>query len=116
MTDEPDRRLRLYNRRAAYTFELQFAGEKYFVTTGFYDLEMTKLGEVFVQRIRDKAAARLGPHLDATARDAAVMLSFALQYGAPLDTIARALSMNEEGEPESLFGAIIREIQALQSK
>lgn len=40
-------------------------------------------------------------------RRAAVLLSIALQYGAPADVIRRALCRTETGEAEGLVGAVL---------
>jgi hypothetical protein len=51
--------------------------------------------------------ARPGKDVQATARDAAVVLSLALQHGTPLQTIKRAISRDGAGNPAAIVGAII---------
>lgn len=95
-------------RRSSETFSLAFGGEKYHVTTGFYT--DGALGEIFINRVRDKAAAKLGSQLDGVCRDGAILLSFALQYGAPIDAIRHALTRDEDGAAATVIGAILDEV------
>jgi hypothetical protein len=62
-------------------------------------------GEVFVDG--EKATS----HADVEAHDAAILLSFALQYGATLAEIAPALLRGEDGEPHGVMGSLIDMIQ-----
>jgi hypothetical protein len=81
------------------------------VTVGFYP--DGRIGETFVNRIRDKAAARLGEQLDGICRDSAILLSFALQYGAPLNAISRAVTRNDDNEPSTIVGALVELMEKL---
>lgn len=95
----------LPQRRFCSTFSMSFAGEKYDVTTGRYP--DGRVGEVFINRIRDKAAAKLGDQLDGVCRDGAILLSLALQFGASLETVQHAITRNSQGEPSTIVGAIV---------
>lgn len=95
----------LPNRRESYNFTISFAGEKYDVTIGFYP--NGQIGETFVNRIRDKTAAKLGEQLDGICRDSAILLSFALQHGASLKAIKRAVTRNDDSEPSTIVGALV---------
>lgn len=83
---------------------VEFAGEKYLVTIGTY--EDGRIGEIFIDRIKDKLASKLGYQLDGTCRDAAVVLSIALQFGTELSSIAKAVSRDDEDMPTSIIGAV----------
>jgi hypothetical protein len=48
-----------------------------------------------------------GQDVQSTARDAAIVLSLALQHGTTIETIRRAVTRNGSGEPSSILGAII---------
>lgn len=98
-------RARLPNKHPSYNFTFAFAGEKYDVTFGFYP--DGRIGETFVNRIRDKTAAKLGEQLDGICRDSAILLSFALQHGAHLEAIKRAITRNEDNEPSTIVGALV---------
>lgn len=63
------------------------------------------IGEVFLN------SAKLAPQIEAMARDASVSFSIALQYGAPLHTVAEALNRDGLGNPLSPLGVVIDRIQ-----
>jgi hypothetical protein len=48
-----------------------------------------------------------GSPIEAIARDAAVTVSIALQFGAPLETIRAALTKDHDGGPATLLGAAL---------
>jgi hypothetical protein len=52
-------------------------------------------------------ARHIGSPLDAIARDAAVTVSIALQFGADLETISAALTRDHDGGPATLLGAAL---------
>jgi hypothetical protein len=92
-------------RRHAETFELTFGGvnRRYAVTVGLYD--NGDLGEVFI------SGGKSGEVVEAIARDGAVVLSLALQYGVPLASIASAITRDERGNPSSIVGAVIDQLK-----
>jgi hypothetical protein len=45
--------------------------------------------------------------IEAIARDAAVTVSIALQFGADLETIRQALTKDHDGQPATLLGAAL---------
>src|SRR5262245_55149700 len=91
----------LPQRRYAETFELQHGGQNttFAVTVGYYDGH--EIGEVFI------SGAKAGSEVDAVTRDGAVLLSIALQYGVPLETIKHAITRNGDGSPSTIVGAVI---------
>ena len=66
----------LPQRRAAETFDLRFWNQPFTVTVGFYP-DGTP-GEVFV------GVGKTGTDIASVARDAAVVISLALQHGVPV--------------------------------
>jgi hypothetical protein len=76
-------------------------------SVGYYDDGC--IGEIFVD------ASKSGQDLQAIARDAAVVISLALQHGAPLSTIRHAITRNGRNEPASILGAIIDRLSAFPS-
>ena len=88
----------LPQRRAAETFNLRFWNQLFTVTVGFY-ADGTP-GEVFID------GGKTGQDIQNTARDAAVVLSLALQHGIPIETIRRAVTRSGSGEPASILGAV----------
>jgi ribonucleoside-diphosphate reductase alpha chain len=92
-------RNRLPNRRSTETFEVEFAGLRYRVSVGrFVD---GKPAEVFISN------HKAGNASDIIARDAGILISFCLQYGAPIEAIARAMSRNSDGSPSGVIGAAL---------
>ena len=51
-----------------------------------------------------------GSDLEATARDAAIVLSIAVQYGVPLEPIRHAVTRNADGSPSSIIGAVLERL------
>lgn len=95
-------RVRLPNRRAHESREIEFDGRRFSLGVGFDDTGTP--AEVFV------TAPRAGSGYAALARDAGILLSLALQSGADLATIRRALTREADGSAASLLGAIADEI------
>ena len=89
----------LPQRRAAETFDLRFWNQLFTVTVGFY-ADGTP-GEVFID------GGKSGQDIQSTARDAAVVLSLALQHGAPVESIRRAVTRSGSGEAASILGATV---------
>lgn len=102
-------RVTLEPRRFSLNFTLAFQGERYHVTTGFYGDGRT--GEIFINRIRNKTAARLGEPLDAICRDSAILMSLAIQHGADLAALKHSITRDEEGQPMSIVGAILDAVE-----
>lgn len=95
---------RLEDRRPNETTMLEFGGEKYIVTVGYYP--DGRVGEVFIDRVKDRVASKLGAALDGVCRDSAVLMSMALQFGTSLETIGHAITRDDEGAPATIVGAI----------
>jgi hypothetical protein len=92
-------RLRLKNRRASTTFELEVGGLHYTCSVGrFPD---GRVGEVFLQNHKP------GSQSDFNARDAAVAASLALQFGCPLEVLQRALLRDARGKASTPLGAAL---------
>jgi hypothetical protein len=91
----------LPQRRRCETFEISFGGlsRSHTITLGYYD--DGALGEVFIN------GGKSGEQVEAIARDGAVLLSLALQYGAELANIKSAITRDEQGAPTSVVGAVV---------
>lgn len=50
---------------------------------------------------------KAGTAVQSVARDSAVAVSLALQYGAPVSVIRAALTRNEDGSPSGPLGAML---------
>jgi len=89
----------LPQRRPAETFDLWFWNQSFSVTIGFYP--SGEVGEVFID------GGKTGQDVQSTARDAAVVLSLALQHGTPIEAIQHAVTRSDSGEAASILGATV---------
>jgi hypothetical protein len=92
-------RQRLPNRRQAETFELEAGGLRYTCTIAWY-LD-GRIGELFLNNHKLNSAA------DANARDSAIVASLALQHGADIETIRKALCRDSHGRASGPLGAAL---------
>jgi hypothetical protein len=80
--------------------------QEYTVSVGYFptlgdDPRAGGPAEVFV------SGTKVGSGIEAVARDGAVLLSLALQYGVPLAIICGAITRDQAGKPSSIMGAIV---------
>jgi ribonucleoside-diphosphate reductase alpha chain len=99
------KRERLPDRRASETFSFELEGVRYHATVGRYG--DGRPGEIFI------SSRKAGSATDVAARDAAIAISFALQFGARLEDIARALSRDSSGRASGPAG---RALDSLASR
>src|SRR4051812_16438771 len=93
-------RARLPNRRAHELVQFEHAGFRYVAGLGrFTD---GRIAEIFLN-----ASAKTGTAADTQARDAAVVCSIALQHGADVETIRRALMRNGDGSASGPLGQLL---------
>lgn len=108
----PTERTRPEARREGMTFSLQHAGHPYTVTVGT-GADGRPL-EIFVEYGKDGMT-----DLGLTARDAGIIISHALQFGATLESLAAAVSRDEAadrfGNPiePATFGPAVGQAQSL---
>ena len=98
-------RERLPNRRYAETFDLRHGDERpttYRITVGYF--APGRPAEVFV------TAPHVGSSQEAVARDGAILLSLAMQFGIPLDVVAGAITREQDGRPSTIIGAVIDQL------
>ena len=85
------------------------ADKAYTVSIGFGAPTMAvpreHVAEVFI------SGTKVGSDVEAIARDAAVVLSIALQYAVPLITLAGAVTRGRNNEPSTIIGAVIDRLQ-----
>ena len=96
------RRERLPNRRRSETFSFGFCGLHYTATASWFG--DGRLGELFLGNHKSNSAA------DVNARDAAITFSIALQFGADIETIRKALCRDSHGRPSGVLGAALDQI------
>jgi len=92
----------LPNRRPAVTFAFHHQQFKYHVTCGY--APNGHLAEIFINSSKQDSA------MDASAKDAAILTSLALQYGAPIPTIQAAMLRDNNGVATTAIGATVDEI------
>ena len=97
----------LPQRRRAETFAVVHWNQPFTVTAGFFD--DGTLGEVFID------SRKTGGDVDAIARDAAVLLSLALQHGVGIDVIRHAVTRCSNGTPSSILGAVVDALPTTKS-
>jgi hypothetical protein len=91
------RRERLPNRRGGTTWDFEWQGLTYTITSNGHL-------EVFVHSSKNTSA------YEAIARDAAIVVSIAFQYGVPLEVLRAGVTRDDEGEPASLMGKVLDEL------
>jgi ribonucleoside-diphosphate reductase alpha chain len=100
-------RQRLANRRASETFALECAGLNYLATVSrFPD---GRLGEIFLSNHKAGSAA------DTAARDAAIACSIALQFGADVETIRKALCRDSRGNASGPLGVALDVLMQMEA-
>jgi hypothetical protein len=95
----------LPQRRASENFHVRFWNQDFTVTAGRYS--DGAIGEIFID------GGKSGQDVQSTARDAAILLSLALQCGATVATIRHAVTRSGGGEAASLMGAIVDRLSVL---
>jgi hypothetical protein len=92
-------RQRLHNRRSCEIWEFEHAGHTYSLSVGrFHD---GRVSEIFL------SPRLIGSPLEAIARDAAIVTSIALQHGADIEIIRKALTKGHGGQPATYLGAAL---------
>ena len=99
-------RERLPNRRSAISFSFDWQSlsdhsHSFRATVGFYDRAYRRPGEVFLN------AEKLSTDLDVAARDVAILISLALQHGAPVAELSAAVTRGIRGEAQGVAAALL---------
>jgi UDP-N-acetylmuramyl tripeptide synthase len=103
-TTSASSRQRLPQRRLAETFEIEVSGLRYTSTIGrFSD------GRLADSNHKSNSSA------DVNARDAAIACSLALQFGADVETIRKALCRDSQGRPSGPLGVALDVITGASS-
>jgi hypothetical protein len=92
-------RERLPNRRASTSFSFACAGLRYTATYSKYP--GGRISELFLSNHKSNSAA------DTNARDAAIVFSFAVQFGADPEAIRKALCRDSQGRPSGPLAAAL---------
>lgn len=89
-------RAALPQRRDCDHISFEHEGNEWTASIGRYD--DGRFGEIFLQ------SNKTGSKVEAMAQDAAVATSIAVQYGAPVEVIAKALTRDSRGAPHGPLG------------
>jgi ribonucleoside-diphosphate reductase alpha chain len=100
-------RRRLTDRRPHEAVQTEFRGAPYSIGVGRF--EDGSLAEIFI----DCQAKGLTPLSD-DAKDAAVALSIALQYGAPAHVIREAVTRTADGSATGIIGHVLDLLEGSQ--
>lgn len=92
-------RERLNNRRETDTLIIGYKGQNYTASVSYF--ENGRVAEAFIQ------CGKPGSELEAVARDTAVILSLALQFGCPLNVLREAITRNDDGVAAGPIGALL---------
>ena len=95
-------RFRLPERRRCESFTFTLGGLRFTASIGRYP--DGRIGEVFLNN------HKAGNQADTNARDAAIILSFALQHGADINEIRKALCRDSIGRALGPVGAALDRI------
>jgi hypothetical protein len=98
----------LPQRREAETFNLRHGNHHYAVSIGHFP-DGPGPAEIFIH------GAKIGSDIESLARDAAVIISIALQYGVPLEVLAGAITRNPNGSPMTVVGAVLDQLNREKS-
>jgi len=90
----------LPNRRESETIEFRHAGHEFTLCRGLRP-STGEIGEIFL------SSNKPGSPIEALARDAAIIVSIALQHDADLATIRHALTRDHDGGAATLIGAAL---------
>ena len=94
----------LPNRRELQTFTFDLDGTLYTASAGFF--QAGGLAELFLR------AGKPGSAVEVASHDAAVVLSLALQFGAPLNAIRKALTKLPDGAAAGPLGRALDMVEA----
>jgi hypothetical protein len=89
----------LPNRRKAETVNFSFRELPYTASLGLY--KDGRPAELFLNCVKSTTAS------DHDARDAAILISFALQHGATVEELAEAMARDANGAPQGIAGAAL---------
>lgn len=93
----------LPQRRVCETFEVRKHGIDWVVSVGFYG-DMATPGEVFI------TGARAGTDLASITLDGGILVSLALQYGAPANAMGHAIARDQDGTPSTILGEVLERL------
>jgi hypothetical protein len=92
-------RAKLPNRRRHHALNVEHNGHPF--ALGFSSYRDGSPAEIFL------SSPKVGTAIEAVARDAAIIVSIALQHSADLEVLAHAITRDDDGRPASLIGTAL---------
>ena len=89
----------LPNRRQTQTFKFEFAGIRHHCSVSHYS--DGRPAEIFID------AGKVNTGVQNIMRDGAILISLALQFGAPVETLRHAMTRDDTGSAASPLGALL---------
>lgn len=88
-------------RRRSDSIKFRFGGQNsaYHLTIGYFP--DGRMGEIFI------STNKIGSAAEAIARDIAILISLGLQHHCTLETMAKAITREANGEPSTVAGAVL---------
>lgn len=102
----PNARERLPNRRPSESFDFEHSGISY--RAEFSRYPDGRIAEVFVN------GAKVNTSSDIAMRDCAIILSFALQHGCPIDAVLPALTRGHDERPLGPMGKLLELLRDME--
>jgi hypothetical protein len=90
----------LPQRRGGSNFEFLVGTTRFTASIRREDFR-SPISEVFIN------SSKIDSDVDLTMRDAAILISVALQYGIPVEELAKSMGQNPDGQASSPIGAIL---------
>lgn len=94
-------RAELPNKRRGENLEFLHDGQRFHASVRYDSATSVLPSEVFLN------CSKVDSFADFAVRDAAILLSVALQYGVPLRALSHALGRNQDGSASSPIGALM---------
>lgn len=94
-------RIEVPQRRHGENFEFTHDGQKFHASVRYASVTALDPLEIFLNGAKADSA------VDLAARDAAILVSIALQYGVPLNVLSHAMGKNPDGSPSSPVGQLL---------
>ena len=98
----------LKNRRPNSSVTVEWHGQSFELTVGFYD--DGQIGEIFA------GGGKTPQDIQQLVADACVLISIALQYGVSIQALGRSLARHEDGKPYTIIGIICDVVATYEEK
>lgn len=102
-------RISLPNRRQSALLNFEFGAMRYAMAVGSY--AGGGPAEVFIDCVATRTGRSAHTSMMASVcRDAAILISLALQHGVPAETMRNGITRGDVGDPATVIGAVLDEL------